>query len=223
MRRITILAALFALLCLVQDLSIAAESDAPVTGPTVTVQPRSGVDIVVISRTSINLLTAGDNVRHYRNIEESLYKNLDKSLGERGLRVEHARSEESLGKHSYSDLLAFKIEALEFGFKNPFGRHTTLRVSYVFEGQKGTARGEYTQFSTKGWKNCVLTISQKIAGDVANRLAGKEVIQDKAPAEQRKTYDNTQDRLKNLEEVKAKGLITEEEYAAKRQEILKDL
>jgi hypothetical protein len=38
-----------------------------------------------------------------------------------------------------------------------------------------------------------------------------------------KSNQNTEDRLDELERLKRRGLVTTEEYAAKRQEILKDL
>ncbi len=132
-------------------------------------------DVVIISRTDIKQLAIGEDEELYRKIQSDLMNKVEVQFLDRGMRVEQAKTEQDLARYPHKHLLAFKIENLEFGFKGPLGRHTSLTVSYVLEGQKGVlTKGEYKEQSKTGWKKCVQALSQKMADDVADRMAGKE-------------------------------------------------
>ena len=230
MKKILAIALLIACSCFLLIRETSAEEFTPAAGPDVNApQPASaptpqaaGLDIAVISRSTITELTAGENLRYYRSLDDWLMRSIVTDLEDRGLRVDFAETEDSLKKKEYRHLLAYKVEDVEFGFKNPFGRHANVRVSYVFQKPDGRvlASGEYREHSNKSWKKCAISISRKVSTDVANVLSGNHP----AKAGNAGTPDKTvEERLKELDSLKAKGLVTKDEYRSKREEILKDL
>lgn len=132
-------------------------------------------DLVIIqSKSIIPESIDEDTLRYFKNADASFSKNITHKLQEHGLASRPTGSDFKTEEHQH--LLTYRIEKLEFGFKNPIGRHTKMKVSYAFQKKQGGAltSGEFEEQSKKGWKNCVKTISAKIAEDVSDVLAGIE-------------------------------------------------
>ena len=189
---------------------------------------RGSTDIVVLSKSEITELIAGKHVQQYRNIDRALAKSIVRDLREYGLSIVSAKTTEELTASDHKQVLHYKLEKVEYGFKNPFGRHTNITVSYVFQKKDGTvlSSGAFTEFSTKSWRNCVRTISLKMTTDISTILSGKPLAgmtgsgDMKEPLAREKTIEV---RLQELDGLQAKGLVTPEEYKLKRVEILKGL
>ncbi len=202
-----------------------------VSNGTTTNSANSAYSILILSKSNINELTTGKFLKQYRNIDAALMNKIQLNLQTHGLASGPVASEEDLKIRDYHQLLAYKLENVEFGFRNPFGRHTNVKVSYSFQKKQGGViiSGEYMEHSNKGWKNCVRTISARISSDVANAIAGKYMPSAKLdgdakePQEQDNKDKSIEERLQKLDDLKAKGLVTQEEYTRKKEEILTDL
>jgi hypothetical protein len=233
--RITLLPALIFSWCIfaAQAPAEGLESRASITGDvakaSVVKAVRGSAGIMVLSKSEISELTAGKFVQQYREIDGALEESIIRGLREYGLHVVPAITANELTNGDRRQILSYKLEKVEYGFKNPFGRHTNIAVSYVFCEKDGTvlSSGQLAEFSTKGWRNCVRAISQKMSADISLILSGKtpegvkrSAGDGKEPLAQERTIE---ERLRQLDGLQAKGLVTPEEYRLKREEILKGL
>ena len=120
-------------------------------------------------------------------------------------------------------------DRFDLGAKRPFGRTAKVKGVYTFQNKDRFDLVKRTQEETsvQKWQNCIKKISEQIVADTAKDLAKNSaspaaddahVKPKPAPA-----GSASETRLRELEDVKAKGLITEKEYEEKRKEILNQL
>lgn len=191
-------------------------------------KPDGPFDILIISKSDISKLAAGEFLRDYRQADAALAKRIEQSLEEHALTGRPADANKAKGDYNHE--LVYKLLNIEFGVRHPLGRQTNVTASYVFQKKDGTvlASGEFTEHSVKGWKFSVKALSQRIARDAAGILSGKgQASVKRSDAKDRSLQTGAdkkiEERLKTLDDLKAKGLVNHEEYQIKREQILKDL
>jgi hypothetical protein len=214
----------------------AEEEHSKGTGSTVDAHTAAGRDpehqekngsysIVILSKSTINELTAGKHVARRQKIDAAISKKISFELQAHGLSAGPA-AEEDLKARGYQHLLSYKMENVVFGFRNPFGRATNLKVSYVLQSRDGriVRTGAFEEHSKKSWKNCVRSITRDLSDEVADAVSGNYSEKAGHGADKRRDRNKTpEERLQQLDELKAKGMVTPEEYKKKREEILKHL
>ncbi len=185
--------------------------------------------LYILSKTDTNSVTDGELVRVYREADASLIFQIRDGLASRGMKVNIVESEQVIAADPTRYVLLVKVEKIELGAKRPFGRTAKVKVSYTVQNKDrfDLIKRTHEETSVQRWENCVKKISEQLVDDVSNDVAKKpvstkpEVKQDtekQAPA-----GSSAEARLQELKNLKAKGLITEKEYEAKRKEILNEL
>jgi hypothetical protein len=188
--------------------------------------PQEKGGILLISKSTITQQTAGNKLKRNLAIDAKLKDTIAVDLLAHGLKVTVAASDSDQQKNNSLYVLAYKLEKVESGLP--------AKVSVSYSIQKGSgepvASGQIEE-TAGGWKSCVKKIGDHMANSVAAALGGKPVVSSDPPktetpagtAGPETDGKSVEVRLKQLDGLKAKGLVTEEEYKKKRDEILKDL
>ncbi len=184
--------------------------------------------VYVWAKSDITKLEAGDKLKQYQDAETTLVGEIKKALTAHELLVGLAESEKDMVADQTRYLLIVALEKVELGFRGPVAQINTLRVSYRFQNKQRAEimSRSYEEKSFSNLKSNIRKASETIATDVA--LAIDDISKGKNPADRAAqvkagTGPSTETRLQQLESLKEKGLITQEEYGAKRKEILKEL
>ena len=119
------------------------------------------------------------------------------------------------------------MDKVELGSKRPFGRTARVKVSYTVQNKDrfDMVRRSHEETSASRWQNCIKKISEQLVDDVSHDIAKKSVPHnaDDNKGKLKQAVSSSEARVQALENLKAKGLITEKEYEEKRKEILKEL
>ncbi len=165
----------------------------------------------------------------YRDADASLIDQVRNGLASREINVTVVKSDQDIAADPTRFVLLVRVEKIELGSKRPFGRTAKVKVSYSFQNKDrfDLIKRTHEETSTKRWQNCINKISEQLVSDVSNDIA-KNFVPSKSDDQQGKSKQapagsSSEARLKELENLKAKGLITEKEYEAKRTEILNGL
>ena len=184
----------------------------------------------------------------YREADASLIDQARDGLASRGINVTVVKSEQELIADPARYILLVKLDKIELGKKRPFGRTAKIKAVYIVENKDrfDLIKRLHEETSTQKWQNCIKKISEQLVDDVSNDLA-KLSVPAKAEEKQEKPKQApapapavspaaapaggpsapagspAETRLRELENLKAKGLITEQEYEIKRKEILNGL
>ena len=184
--------------------------------------------VYVWPKSDITKLTAGDKLKRYQAVEANLVSEIKKALASHDLTVGPAGSETDMTADQTRYLLIVALEKVELGFRGPVAQINTLRVSYRFLNKQRAEvmNRAYEEKSFSKLKNNVRKAGETIASDVA--LAIDDIGKGKNPADRAApvkagTGQSAESRLQQLESLKAKGFLTQEEYDAKKKKILKEL
>ncbi len=218
------------LICLVTLFSagsVSAENASP--------EQKQKPGLYIWSRTDITSVKDEELAGVYRDADASLLDQIRAGLASREINVNVVKSEQDIAADPTRFVLLVKVDKIELGAKRPFGRTAKVKVSYSLQNKDRFefVRRSHEETSTKRWQNCIKKISEQTVIDVASDIA-KNSVPKKADDKQLKSKptptvkqepagSSTEARLQELENLKAKGLITEKEYEAKRKEILKEL
>lgn len=190
-------------------------------------QIREGV--YIWSKSDPGNLTDGEKVKVHHQAEVMLLDKIRNGLLGRDLKVNFIESERDLGADPNRYVLEVTLERVSLGFRGPFGRISKVKVSYILKNreQKAIFTRSREELSHSKWQNCVIKISDEIADETAAAINNKTPptnISDKAEApKDGSSSASVEERLQELDSLKSKGLITEEEYKAKRKDILREL
>ncbi len=186
--------------------------------------------IYIWAKSDVSTLTAGKKLELFSKVEKNLVDQLRNDLQDRGLFANIVESEQEIIKNENRYVLIIKLENVNLGFRGPFGRISTVKASYIFQkGNKSEIISNYyEETSHKRWQNCTKKICEQIVQNVATAINNTTVDSNKiknvtAQSKQDLSEKSVDTRLQQLENLKSKGLITSEEYEAKRKEIIKEL
>jgi hypothetical protein len=181
-------------------------------------------------------ITDGELAGIYREADARLLEQIRDQMAKRGLKPAIVRSDREIGTAPARYILLVKVDRIELGGRRPFGRTAKDKVIYSLQSKDrfDLVKRTHEETSAQKWQNCVKKISEQLAADVAddigrNAAPRTEDRQDRArqaPAAAPASAPapvSPESRLQQLEHLKAQGLIRQEEYEAKRQEILKEL
>jgi hypothetical protein len=190
-------------------------------------KPKPG--LYILSKTDTTSVTDTELVSVYREADASLMDQIRDRMESLGLRADIVRSEQEIAADPARFVLLVTLEKIELGAKRPFGRTAKVKVTYTLQNRDRSdiVKRSHEETSVNKWQNCIKKISQQTAEDVAHDIE-KKSASDKGADKPEKSKPAPADssaeaRLKELENLKAKGLITQDEYEAKRKEILKQL
>jgi len=185
--------------------------------------------IYLWSKTDMTSVKDGELASVYREADESLMDQVKDGLTSRGFKVTVVHSDKEIGADPLLFILLVRVDKVELGGKRPFGRTGKVNVVYTVQNKDrfDLIKRSHEETSVQKWQNCVKKISDQLVADVSNDVAKLSVplkAEDKQEkAKQAPTGSAAEARLQELDNLKAKGLITEKEYEAKRKEILKGL
>ena len=192
--------------------------------------------IYLWSKTDISSVKDGELAGVYREADAELIEQVKEGLGKRGLRVTVIRADREIGSEPARSILLVNVNKVELGGKRPFGRTAKVKVAYALQDKDrlDLIKRTHEETSVQKWQNCVKKISEQLVADVTDDIARnfgppkaeeKQATpkQDPPPAAAPSSGPSAATRLHQLESLKDKGLVTQEEYLTKRKEILKEL
>jgi hypothetical protein len=189
-------------------------------------EPKEKTAIYILSKTDMNTVKDEELVRVYHEAETSLFDQIRDGLTSRGMKVTVVESEQTIAADPTRFVLLVKLDNIELGGKRPFGRTAKVKASYTLQNKDRSdiIGRSYEATSVQRWENCVKKISEHFVDNVSSDVAKKSVphtpeVKQERP-KQEPAGSSAEARLQELEKLKAKGLITEKEYEAKRREIL---
>lgn len=198
--------------------------------------PQLSARVYILPRSNISTATVWDNIKLMKDAEFDLMEKLKNGLFARGLLVNIIDTGQSLPEDMTSNLLYMlivRLEEVRLGFRGPFGRISTVRASFTFQKSNGAEvfSRRYEETSHRKWKNSTRKISELVVADVADAILNipsdrsnsskSDIMLDRSNA--RPEGGSIDERLQQLDDLRAKGLITPEEYKAKRKEVLNKL
>ena len=185
--------------------------------------------VYIWSKTDTAGVTDGELLSVYRDADASLLDQIRDGLASREIKASIVGSEHDLAADPSRFILVVKVDKIELGGQRPFGRTAKVKVIYTLQNKDrfDLVKRSHEETSVQKWQNCIKKISEQAVIDVANDLA-KQSVPDTADDKQVKPKQApaaslSEKRLQELDNLKAKGLITEKEYESKRKEILKEL
>lgn len=190
-------------------------------------KPKPG--IYILSKTDTASVTDGQLVSVYRDADMSLIHQIRDGLSSRGIKAIIVESVQDIAANPTRFVLIVKVDKIELGSKRLFGRTAKVKVSYTLQNKErlDIVKRSHEETSVQRWQNCIKKISEQAVAAVATDIAQKSVrttAEDKQDKlKQAPLGASSEARLQELENLKAKGLITEKEYEEKRKEILKEL
>ncbi len=212
------------IMCLVA-LCSAVFASAQNAGP----KQRQEPGLYIWSKTDINSVKDEELASVYREADASLLDQIRNGLASREIKVNVVESERDIADPTRFVLIV-TVDKIELGGKRPFGRTAKVKVSYTVQNKDRVdlVRRSHEETSVQRWQNCIKKISEQTVVDVSNDIAKKSGPNNNGGDKQVKSNQtptglSSEARLQELKNLKAKGLITEKEYEAKRKEILKDL
>jgi hypothetical protein len=185
--------------------------------------------IYIWSRTDITGVKDEELSGIYREADASLINQIKDGFASRGMKVNAVESERDIAADPARFVLIVRVDKIELGAKRPFGRTAKVKVSYTLQNKDrhNVVSRSHEETSAKRWQNCIKKISDQTVDDVSNDIAKKSAPgkpeDTQGKLKQAPTGTSSEARLQELENLKAKGLITEKEYEAKRKEILNQL
>ncbi len=198
--------------------------------------PRINARLYILSISNIETTTALDKLKVIKDAEIDLLEKLKDGFFARGLSVNIIDTEQSLDKDVTSNtlyMLIVRLEEVHLGFRGPFGRISTVRAGFTFKKGNGKEvfSRRYEETSHRKWKNSTKKISELVVADVADAILNipsdrssrskSDILLDRS--NERSQDGSTDERLRQLDELRSEGLITPEEYKVKRKEILNGL
>ncbi len=183
--------------------------------------------LYIWSSTDITSVKDEELASIYREADASLLDQIRNGLASREIKVNVVESERDIADPARFVLIV-TVDKIELGGKRPFGRTAKVKVSYTVQSKYRVdlVRRSHEETSVQRWQNCIKKISEQTVVDVANDIAKKSAgnnADDKQAKLRQAPTGSSESRFQEIENLKAKGLITEKEYEAKRKEILKEL
>ncbi len=179
------------------------------------------------SRTDISSVQDEELAKVYRDADARLMDQVRSGLLSRDISVSIVGSERDIAADPTRFILIVKVEKIELGSRRPFGRTAKVKVNYTVQNKDRVdiVGRSQEETSVQKWQNCVKKISEQIVDDVSKDIAKKSVpaAGNKKDTVKQAPAGSSEARLQEIEQLKAKGLITEKEYEIKRKEILKEL
>ena len=185
--------------------------------------------IYIWSKTDTASVTDAELAGVYREADKSLLGQIRDGLESRGMKVNIITSEQDIAADPTRYILLVTLDKIELGVKRLFGRTAKVKVVYAlqdkdrFEFIKRSAE----ETSVQKWQNCIKKIGETVVADVSSDIAKRPVVntpeKKQDSLKQAPTGTSPEARLQELDSLKEKGLITEQEYETKRKDILKGL
>ena len=215
---------LFFVVCL-GFLSLVRVASAENAGP----EQKEKAALYIVSTTDISNVQDAELASVYREADASLLDQIKDKFMSRGMKVNVVASEKDIAAGPGQYILLVSLDKIELGGKRPFGRTAKVKAVYALQNKDRfqLIKRSHEETSAQKWQNCIKKISEQLVADVTNDIARLSVPH--KPEEkldkpkQAPTGSSSEDRLREIENLKAKGLITEKEYEAKRKEILDEL
>jgi hypothetical protein len=210
------------IICLITLFS-AGSAFAQQAGPELKQKP----GIYLLSQTDIDSVKDEELKSVYREADASLVDQVRDGLASREINAIVVKSDRDITDPARF-ILVVRVD-IELGGKRPFGRTAKVKGIYSFQNKDrfDLVKRSHEETSVQRWQNCIKKISDQIVADTANDLAKRSVpqaVDDKqVKPKQAPAGSAAETRLRELENLKAKGLVTEKEYEEKRKEILKEL
>jgi hypothetical protein len=183
--------------------------------------------LYLLSQTDMDSVKDEELKSVYREADASLIDQVRDGLAAREINVVVVKSERDIIDPARF-ILVVKLD-IELGGKRPFGRTAKVKGNYSFQNKDrfDLVKRTHEETSVQKWQNCITKISEKIVADTAGDLAKQSVpqtaVDKQVKPKQAPAGSAAETRLRELENLKAKGLVTEKEYEEKRKEILKEL
>ncbi len=186
--------------------------------------------LTLLSKTDMTKVLDQELAIVYKEADAGLLEQIRDGLLSRGIQATVTDSEKAIAANPTPFVLVVKIDKIELGGKRPFGRTAKVKVGYSLQNKDrfDLVKRTHEETSVQKWQNCIKKISDDTAVNVASDIAKNSASQKAddtqvAPKQAPAGSSATETRLQELESLKAKGLITQQEYEAKRKEILKEL
>ncbi len=183
--------------------------------------------VAIWSRTDMNSVPDSELAAIYREADANLTDQVREGLIKQGMKVNIVQSERDLVASSPRFVLLLKLDKIELGGKRPFGRTARVKVAYTVQNKDrfDLVKRTHEETSASKWQNCVKKISEQLVVDVHNDVVRNSASQDTGGKRDaaKQTPSSPEARLRQLENLRAKGLISQEEYSAKREEMLNRL